>query len=130
MNMKNDEEELLNTLLGLGMVAVAGYGIYRILKSFAGYTPGETVSVRHLLGTPSDGVISSGNSERSTDTIYEYCSRCGEVTERFDTEHCHERHCKRCHARDFCGEEGCYCGNCFHCYGHAGGNECNVCSSD
>jgi len=118
-------------IIACRFTAVAGYGLYRILKAFSGYSPGDTISARELANLPARTIISTSKTpDTKPHAIYDYCDRCGEVTERFSPIHCQERHCKRCHARDFCGEEGCYCGNCFYCYGHAGGNECNVCSSD
>lgn len=124
---QDSTDDPIGELIALGMIVVIGYGIFRVLQAFAGHEVGDTVG-RHELVEEQETDDAEGSMGSTDDQKFAYCERCGEVTERFDRFHCYRRHCKRCHAAAYFGYEGCYCGNCFFCYGHAGGNECNTCS--
>lgn len=72
------------------------------------------------------GDFSSGEYVTSDAEEYRGCSRCGTD----DPERCEKGHCMVCVAADTYGDGKCYNGHCLECYGWAGGNECNTCSSD
>lgn len=60
-----NKNDVIGLLIRAGLVAVAGYGVYRILRGFSSFKPGQQVSDTALLTEAAKGTDLSDSSPAS-----------------------------------------------------------------
>jgi hypothetical protein len=78
------KDDIIENLLTLGIIAVAGYGIYKILESFGNFNTGDQVTKNEIINSPSSTHYSdlnikttSSSNKKTSCGAYYLCSNCG-----------------------------------------------------
>jgi hypothetical protein len=138
----DDNDDVIESFIALGVIVFAGIGLYKIVSSFGSLENGDKVTKEELIESINEQSDLAGDEEIDNRIIIErikngpidvytrykndICDICGTVS----PERCKNGHCMNCVGEETSGDGKCYNGCCLCCHGWAGGNECNVCSSD
>lgn len=113
--MSNDNDDISESLIKAGLIAAAGYGIYKMLKSIGDHKKGEEIDADELPVISETAIIKKVETRRMSDAAVDVYSRM-QNSEYY-------KYCDKC--REVTGHGA--CGHCTVCYGGAVGGECNMC---
>lgn len=68
--MPNDDDDVFVVLLGAGVLALIGYGVYRVLKSVGQYEAGETVTSNQVASLSPSTYSSYSSNDDDDDEYY------------------------------------------------------------
>ncbi len=142
--MSDDDNSLVRLLLALGLIALVGYGSYRVLRSVGRYHREQVIRREELRRLEyarqqeeerlAEEEARQEEAEERHQEWLDYlqeaedeghdicwdCAQGGQYNNALDPERCNEGHCQNCSGHcPYCGQ----CGDCTGC----GNSECNSC---